>query len=212
MPINAIAYRNLTVPQPFNASAKHCHALPCQCGSLHRHALSPPCVAVHILASASLLNAVLCQSFARLSPCSARPRSAVPMRFCALPLLGCSALSHDHALLFLRVATQYHRASRPRHARALPRIATLCRSGSLLCLSLAEPLPASQCLSTAGQRLSKQCLSFALPIPRLALQNCTVPLRSHAMPMRNRSKQCPSAYRCPAIQCLCSSRLSCADA
>ena len=116
----------------------------CQCGSLHRHAFSPPCVTVPELRKTK-------------------------------PLLGCSALSRA-------VATQYHRASRPRHARALPRIATLCQGGSLLCISLAEPLPASQCLSTAGQRLAKQCLSFSLPIPRLALQNCTVPSPLTAQP------------------------------
>lgn len=70
-----------SMPSPLRASPRQCvsthfraklsrrMSLQCLYSFVPCYALSPPCVAVHVLASASLLSAVLCQSFARLSPC-----------------------------------------------------------------------------------------------------------------------------------------------
>jgi len=150
------------------------HSTPVLCVSSPLRCISSPCHASAALrwTMPSPRPTSLCQSFARLSPCSAAQRSAVPRPCVAFPSRGYTI---------------------PPRLTAPPRLclATLCRSWSLLCISLAEPLPASQFLSTAGQRLAKQCLSCAVPIPRLALQNYTVPLLSHAMPKHNVSKQCP---------------------
>lgn len=136
MPSHIETSQCLSHSTPVPSIAMPCHALPCQCGSLHRHALSPPCVAVHVLASASLLNAVLCQSFARLSPCVA---TACPLRgssslrcthalLCIAPLLGCSALSrattiHCFSFTWLLNTTAPHGPATPALYLALLRFA-----------------------------------------------------------------------------------------
>lgn len=106
------------------------------------------------------------------------------MRFCALPLLDCSALSRGHALIFLRVATQYHRDSRPRHARALPRIATLCYALPPPGFAMHFPGRASPCESMPQHCRATPCetmpkLCFADPAP------CTSELYCALAPQRS---------------------------
>ena len=153
MRLIAFTQRFLAMPKHFLALPSHitsmpCQALPCRRNSVPCYAFAPPCVAVHVLASASLLDAVLrhCVAFpelrktkpllihARLSHCSSSLRCTHAL-LCITPARLLSAQPYrGHALLFLRVATQYHRASRPRHAFALLRFA---KAG--LCYALPWP-------------------------------------------------------------------------
>lgn len=112
------------------------------------------------------------------------------MRFCALPLLGCSALSRA-------VATQYHRASRPRHARALPRIATLCYALPERVFAMPFPDRASPCESMPQHCRSTPCetmpkLCFTEPKLRTGELFCAVPLHIDALRFNAHAMSCIS--------------------
>lgn len=99
------------------------HALPSHIISRLYHAFAPPCVAVHGLAFASLLIAVLCR-------CIALPelRKTKPGRSFSMPRLLGAHPCRGHALLFLRVATQSQSSSQHCPSVPLLHLSTLCQS------------------------------------------------------------------------------------
>lgn len=162
------------MPVPYASKPLHCHFLAMQCCSISSLCLcqsmlcrrisllsfAAPCVAVHGLAFASLPSAVLCH-------CVAFPelRKTKPGRSFALPrLLGA------HPCPCISFPSRGY--TKPKLFVALP----ICASASPI-YAVPKLWIASLCLSTAGQRLAKQCLSFALLIPSPALASYSVPLR-----------------------------------
>lgn len=89
--------RNLTMPARIASPPCHCVALPAQRSAvpMHYHSCAHQCLrlAAPRHASAYLLSAVLCQSFARLSPCFATLCPGVASQY-----LGCSALIRAAAM------------------------------------------------------------------------------------------------------------------
>lgn len=127
----------------------------------------------------------MCQSFARLSPCSARPRSAVPIAFLyhAPARLLSAHPCLDHALPF--PSRDYSLPPRLT-APPRPRFTSHCYALPVRVLTMHFPGRASPCES-----MPKLCFADPAPAPCTLELYCAIASRSYALPMRNRSKQCP---------------------
>ena len=160
---NAMPKHFLSLPVPVHALPSHITSMPCQ--ALPFQCSSVPCYAPASLFMASpelLISAPChCVSFPQLRKTKPLLFHALPGRSFSIPRLLCAHPCHDRAMHCLRVATQ-------------------SQSSSQHCPSVPKLWIASLCLSTAGQLLSKQFLSFALLIPSPALASYAVPLRYSA--------------------------------
>lgn len=141
--------------------------------------------------------------FSTLCPCAACPRHALPGRSFSIPRLLCA-----HPCPCIAFPSRGY--TKPKLFVALPICAVASHISALPKLWIA-----SLCLSIAGQRLAKQCLSFCLAEQKLRTGElcCAIALLCRTVLCRCATDLSSApAYRCPAIQCPCSSWLSCADA